>query len=64
MIHSISGQANKWVKNLEKKNRLNVIKLSDTNYARTLENAIQVSLLLVSYLNSFAFEYLSPANGE
>eukprot|EP00795_Rhopilema_esculentum_P009610 gene9610-17369_t len=35
------GQANKWVKNLEKKNRLNVIKLSDSNYARTLENAIQ-----------------------
>jgi len=35
------GQANKWVKNLEKKNRLNVIKLSDANYARTLENAIQ-----------------------
>ena len=29
------------MKNLEKKNRLNVIKLSDANYARTLENAIQ-----------------------
>eukprot|EP00794_Sanderia_malayensis_P008808 gene8808-9750_t len=35
------GQANKWVKNLEKKNRLGVIKLSDANYARALENAIQ-----------------------
>ncbi|XP_071671247.1 dynein axonemal heavy chain 3 isoform X2 [Patagioenas fasciata] len=35
-------QANKWVKNMEKANRLSVIKLSDTNYVRTLENAIQL----------------------
>ncbi|XP_048465622.1 dynein axonemal heavy chain 3 [Rhincodon typus] len=35
------GQANKWVKNMEKNNRLGVIKLSDSNYVRTLENAIQ-----------------------
>ncbi|XP_043945444.1 dynein axonemal heavy chain 3 [Protopterus annectens] len=35
------GQANKWVKNMEKSNKLAVIKLSDTNYIRTLENAIQ-----------------------
>ncbi|GCC38553.1 hypothetical protein chiPu_0017068 [Chiloscyllium punctatum] len=35
------GQANKWVKNMEKNNRLGVIKLSDTNYVRNLENAIQ-----------------------
>ncbi|XP_025972035.2 dynein axonemal heavy chain 3 [Dromaius novaehollandiae] len=35
-------QANKWVKNMEKNNRLSVIKLSDTNYVRTLENAIQL----------------------
>ncbi|CAI5792110.1 dynein heavy chain 3, axonemal [Podarcis lilfordi] len=35
------GQANKWVKNMEKGNKLSVIKLSDTNYVRTLENAIQ-----------------------
>ncbi|XP_069721684.1 dynein axonemal heavy chain 12 [Phaenicophaeus curvirostris] len=35
------GQANKWIKNFEKENRLNVIKLSDTDYMRTLENCIQ-----------------------
>lgn len=35
------GQANKWVKNMEKTNKLSVIKLSDTNYVRTLENALQ-----------------------
>lgn len=35
------GQANKWIKNLEKENRLNVIKVSDTDYMRTLENCIQ-----------------------
>ncbi|XP_074961219.1 dynein axonemal heavy chain 3 [Phalacrocorax aristotelis] len=35
-------QANKWVKNMEKSNRLSVIKLSDAHYVRTLENAIQL----------------------
>ncbi|KNC96829.1 uncharacterized protein SPPG_07663 [Spizellomyces punctatus DAOM BR117] len=35
------GQANKWIKNMEKNNRLAVIKLSDADYVRTLENAIQ-----------------------
>lgn len=37
----ITGQANKWVKNMEKGNRLQVIKLTDRNYVRVLENAIQ-----------------------
>ena len=36
-----AGQANKWVKNMERPNKLSVIKLSDPNYARTLENSIQ-----------------------
>jgi len=35
------GQANKWVKNMEKANKLAVIKLSDPTFVRTLENAIQ-----------------------
>ncbi|XP_052045898.1 dynein axonemal heavy chain 12 [Apodemus sylvaticus] len=35
------GQANKWIKNSEKDNQLSVIKLSDTDYMRTLENCIQ-----------------------
>ncbi|XP_004674896.1 PREDICTED: dynein heavy chain 7, axonemal [Condylura cristata] len=35
------GQANKWIKNLEKTNSLQLIKLSDPDYVRTLENCIQ-----------------------
>nr|XP_033800562.1 dynein heavy chain 7, axonemal [Geotrypetes seraphini] len=35
------GQANKWVKNMEKANTLHIIKLSDPDYVRTLENCIQ-----------------------
>ncbi|XP_032957944.1 dynein axonemal heavy chain 3 isoform X1 [Rhinolophus ferrumequinum] len=35
------GQANKWIKNMEKANKLSVIKFSDTSYMRTLENALQ-----------------------
>uniref|UniRef100_A0A8C8EFI1 Dynein axonemal heavy chain 12 n=1 Tax=Otus sunia TaxID=257818 RepID=A0A8C8EFI1_9STRI len=35
------GQANKWIKNFEKENCLSVIKFSDPDYMRTLENCIQ-----------------------
>eukprot|EP01135_Chromosphaera_perkinsii_P000898 Nk52_evm61s152 gene=Nk52_evmTU61s152 len=35
------GQANKWIKNFEKDNNLCVIKLSDGDYVRSLENCIQ-----------------------
>lgn len=35
------GQANKWIKNMEKANNLAIIKLSDGNYVRVLENSIQ-----------------------
>jgi dynein heavy chain len=35
------GQANKWIKNMEKANSLQLIKLSDPDYVRTLENCIQ-----------------------
>ncbi|KAK9514800.1 hypothetical protein VZT92_025488 [Zoarces viviparus] len=35
------GQANKWVKNSEKDNNLNIIKLTDGDYMRTLENCVQ-----------------------
>lgn len=38
------GQANKWIKNLEKNNRLCVIRLNQADYARVLENAIQFGL--------------------
>ena len=41
------GQANKWIKNMEKLNILEVIKLSDPNYTRTLENCIQVQMTIL-----------------
>lgn len=38
------GQANKWVKNMEKENRLCVIRFTQPDYTRVLENAIQFGL--------------------
>ncbi|XP_053577059.1 dynein axonemal heavy chain 1 [Bombina bombina] len=35
------GQANKWIKNMEKDNGLEVAKLSDRDFLRSLENAIR-----------------------
>ena len=35
-------QANRWVCNMEEKNGLKKIKLTDANYLRTLENAIRI----------------------
>lgn len=34
-------QANKWVKNMEKQNNLSIIRLTQVDYPRILENAIQ-----------------------
>ena len=51
------GQANKWIKNMEKENKLSVIKLSDSNYIRTLENSITVGVafFLFFFLSFFFF---------
>ncbi|KAA0191400.1 hypothetical protein HAZT_HAZT007382 [Hyalella azteca] len=35
------GQANKWIRNMEKDNSLQVLKLSDPDFIRTLENCVQ-----------------------
>ncbi|KAL6257142.1 hypothetical protein P5V15_012074 [Pogonomyrmex californicus] len=35
------GQANKWIKNMEQMNNLSIIRLSQPDYVRILENAIQ-----------------------
>lgn len=35
------GQANKWIRNMEKDNGLDIIKLTDRDFLRTLENAIR-----------------------
>ncbi|KAJ3313775.1 Dynein heavy chain 7, axonemal [Boothiomyces sp. JEL0838] len=38
------GQANKWVKNMEKDHKLVIIKLTDSDFVRNLENAITFGL--------------------
>ena len=38
------GQANKWIRNMEKASNLQVIKLTDGNYLRSLENSIQFGM--------------------
>ncbi|RZF45726.1 hypothetical protein LSTR_LSTR017152 [Laodelphax striatellus] len=38
------GQANKWVKNMEKANSLHVIRMTSADYVRTLETSIQFGL--------------------
>ncbi|XP_008202999.3 dynein heavy chain 3, axonemal [Nasonia vitripennis] len=38
------AQANKWIRSLEKDNKLVVIKLTDPNYTRVLDTAIQLGL--------------------
>lgn len=38
------SQANKWIKAMEKPHDLRVIKLTDGDYLRTLENAIQFGI--------------------
>lgn len=41
LIIDPQGQANKWIKNMEKAKNLHVIKLTDSDFVRTLENCIQ-----------------------
>ena len=41
LIIDPQGQANKWIKNMEKQSNLQALKLSDNDYLRNLENAIQ-----------------------
>ena len=55
------GQANKWIKNMEKQNRLVVIKLSDSDYVRNLENAIQFGTpVLLENINEEVDSVLEP----
>ena len=34
------GQANRWIKNMEREHKLAIIKLTDSDYVRQLENCI------------------------
>ena len=47
------GQANKWIKNMEKANNLHIIKLSDSDFVRTLENCIQFGTPVCSFCSSY-----------
>ena len=38
---TVKGQANKYIKNMEKPNNLHVVKMSDPDFVRTLENCVQ-----------------------
>ena len=35
------GQANKWIKNMEKENKMNIVKMTDSAFVRTVENSVQ-----------------------
>ena len=37
-------QANRWIRTMETKNSLKVIKLTDNNFLRTLENCIRIGM--------------------
>ncbi|XP_043799961.1 dynein axonemal heavy chain 7-like isoform X2 [Apis laboriosa] len=41
LIIDPQGQANRWIKNMEKENNLNIIRLTQADYGRALENALQ-----------------------
>ena len=41
-MFSLCLQANRWIRSMEGRNGLKVIKLTDPNYLRTLENAIRI----------------------
>ena len=47
MLLLFLGQANKWVKSMEKNNKLCIIKLTDSNYMRTVERAIEFGLPVI-----------------
>ena len=43
-INLLTFQANRWIRNKEAKNGLKIIKLTDGNYLRTLENCIRIGM--------------------
>lgn len=49
------GQANKWVKNMEEGSRISVIRLTNADYVRILENAIRFGqpVKYIQYINHY-----------
>ena len=54
------GQANKWIRNMEKDNALQVLKLSDPDFIRTLENCVQFGQPVSSRTQErFLFQFIN-----
>ena len=54
-------QANRWVRNREARNGLKIIKLTDGNFLRTLENCIRIGMpVLLEELGEFLDPSLEP----
>ncbi|XP_060586003.1 dynein axonemal heavy chain 6-like [Ruditapes philippinarum] len=54
-------QANRWIRNMENKNGLKIIKLTDGNFLRTLENCIRIGMpVLCEDLGEFLDPALEP----
>ena len=60
MLH-IDSQANRWIRNKEAKNGLKIIKLTDGQFLRTLENCIRIGMpVLCEDLGEFLDPALEP----
>ena len=42
VIYTLQGQANGWIRNMEQRNGLRIVKLTDSTFLRTLENSIRI----------------------
>lgn len=56
--HIFWFQANRWIRNREMKNGLKIIKMTDGNFLRTLENCIRIGMPI---LLEDVEEFLDPA---
>ena len=55
----VAPQANRWIRTKEAKNGLKVIKLTDQNFLRTLENCIRIGMpVLLEEVKSRIFLYM------
>jgi dynein heavy chain len=55
------NQANKWIKNIERDNKLVIIRQNDTNFIRILENSLQFGQpVLIEDINEDIDPVLDP----
>ncbi|KAK1121659.1 hypothetical protein K0M31_009971 [Melipona bicolor] len=61
LIIDPQGQANRWIKNMEKQNNVNIIRLTQPDYGRVLENALQLGLpVLLEHVDEELDAMLEP----